>query len=166
MRDTRPVREPAYEQLIEQERLILAATELVHELLEDQGVTKTELARRLDRTKGYVTQLLAGDRNLTLRTLADLVGALGHRVGLTARPVRQRPPEELQVRQHHMSHGSWLATAEARGGSFESRNLVVQGWRDCRRLQDDLGGTCTRTMTVHVRAMAERAPSDEPVRVQ
>jgi len=84
MRDTRPTREPTYDQLLEQERLILAATELVHELLEEQGVTKTELAQRLDRTKGFVTQLLGGDRNLTLRTLADLAGALGHRVDLVA----------------------------------------------------------------------------------
>jgi transcriptional regulator with XRE-family HTH domain len=129
MRDTRPTREPTYDQLLEQERLILAATELVHELLEEQGVTKTELAQRLDRTKGFVTQLLGGDRNLTLRTLADLAGALGHRVDLVARPVgraRNEDPEALP------DHGRWITV-------FETKNHPLVAWNrwsertDCRR---------------------------------
>ncbi len=66
--------------LLRQEELILAAATALCELLEREGVTKTELAKRLGVTKGFVTQILAGDKNLTLRTIADVADALGRRV--------------------------------------------------------------------------------------
>ena len=66
----------AYERLLCQERLILDVTEQLAGALEDDGVTRAELARRLGRTPGFVSQLLGGGRNLTLRTIADIAAAL------------------------------------------------------------------------------------------
>ena len=66
----------AYERLLCQERLILDVTEQLAGALEDGGVTRAELARRLGRTPGFVSQLLGGGRNLTLRTIADIAAAL------------------------------------------------------------------------------------------
>lgn len=71
--------------LLEQESLILEATELLSDLMASEGITKSELARRLGRSRAYVTQALRGQRNLTLRTLADLAGAVGYRVRLAAK---------------------------------------------------------------------------------
>jgi cyanate lyase len=70
---------PEGKQLLDQERLILQATERIVELMQEQNVTRTELAKRLGRTKGWISQLLAGETNFTLRTLADVFGALGLR---------------------------------------------------------------------------------------
>jgi transcriptional regulator with XRE-family HTH domain len=75
-----------YQVLVAQEEFILAATELIFELMEKTGVTKAELARRVGRTRGYLTQLLDGNRNMTLRTLAELANALGYRPRLDALP--------------------------------------------------------------------------------
>ena len=66
-----------YERLLAQERLILDATETIVGLLEEQKVSRQELARRLGKSKSYVSQLLSGERNMTLRTLADLGHVLG-----------------------------------------------------------------------------------------
>jgi transcriptional regulator with XRE-family HTH domain len=66
-----------YERLLAQERLILDATETIVGLLEEQGVSRQELAKRLGKSKGFVSQLLSGERNMTLRSLADLGHALG-----------------------------------------------------------------------------------------
>jgi predicted transcriptional regulator len=44
------------------------------------AITKVELATRLGRTKGFVTRIIAGKQNFTLRTIADVTEALGHRV--------------------------------------------------------------------------------------
>lgn len=77
-----------YERLLNQERLILEATELIHELLQAAGATRADLAERLGTTRGYVTQVLNGSRNMTLRTLADLAFVLGQRVLMTAVPVQ------------------------------------------------------------------------------
>ena len=68
-----------YEQLLRQERLILDVTEQLAGALENSRVTQAELARRMGRTPGFVSQLLGGGRNLTLRTIADIAGALSLR---------------------------------------------------------------------------------------
>lgn len=41
-----------------------------------RGISRRELARRLDVTPGRVSQILSGDENLTLRTLAAVCAAL------------------------------------------------------------------------------------------
>jgi transcriptional regulator with XRE-family HTH domain len=71
-----------YQRLVEQETLIADAGEIVCELLEAQGIERQELARRLGKSKSFVTQILSGERNMTLRTLADLAYALDHRFEL------------------------------------------------------------------------------------
>lgn len=68
-----------YEQLLRQERLILDVTEQLAGALENSGVTRAELARRMGRTPGFVSQVLGGGRNLTLRTIADIAAALSLR---------------------------------------------------------------------------------------
>lgn len=64
--------------LLREEQLILQVGELMAGLLEDEGVSRTELGQRLGKTKGFVSQILAGDKNLTLRTIADVCDALGY----------------------------------------------------------------------------------------
>lgn len=68
-----------YERLLRQERLILDVTERLAGALESSGVTRAELARRMSRTPGFVTQVLGGGRNLTLRTIADIAAAMSVR---------------------------------------------------------------------------------------
>jgi plasmid maintenance system antidote protein VapI len=62
--------------ILRQEELILEVTEAISALLKECSVSRTELAHRLGRTKGFVSQLLDGNRNLTLRTISDVCDAL------------------------------------------------------------------------------------------
>ncbi len=48
--------------------------------MEDQEVSKKELARRLGKSASYVTQLLSGSRNMTLGSLSDISLSLGLKV--------------------------------------------------------------------------------------
>ena len=80
-----------YEQLLRQERLILNVTEQLAGALENSGVTRAELARRMGRTPGFVSQLLGGGRNLTLRTIADIAAALSLRPSFE---LSSKPPAE------------------------------------------------------------------------
>jgi len=70
--------------LSRQEQLLFDATELVSRAMEDEGVSRAELARRIGKSKAYVTQVLRGQGNMTLRTLSDLADALGYAVELGA----------------------------------------------------------------------------------
>src|SRR5215813_2957277 len=56
---------------------ILEFTEGVVREMERQGVTRTELARRLGTTPAYVTKILRGKANFTLETMVRLARALG-----------------------------------------------------------------------------------------
>jgi len=69
--------------LVAQELLITEVTEAIWEAMEAAGITKTELANRMGATKGYVSQLLNGSRNMTLRTLSDICCALGKKPSIT-----------------------------------------------------------------------------------
>src|SRR5436305_12498574 len=59
---------------------ILEFTEGVVREMERQGVTRTELARRLGATPAYVTKILRGKANFTLETMVRLARALDVRL--------------------------------------------------------------------------------------
>lgn len=52
-------------------------TEDILVAMEDLGITKTELAKRLGISKPRVTQLLGGSSNMTIGTLSDITFELG-----------------------------------------------------------------------------------------
>jgi transcriptional regulator with XRE-family HTH domain len=79
-----PVNDPDYEAVYAEEAAMVDASELIAAALVASGMTKTELARRLGVSKSEVSARLAGERNLTVRTLAATLHALGRRLSLTA----------------------------------------------------------------------------------
>lgn len=74
--------------LLAQERFILEATEQIAKIMEEEHVSKAELASRLNKSKAFVTQLLGGGRNMTIRTLADVMTALGYSPSIQATPLK------------------------------------------------------------------------------
>ena len=91
---------PEFRKLYAIEGLITEAGEFIARLMQEQGVTKAELARRLGKSRAYITQMLSGSANLTVRTLAEVAYALGAEVKLEAVPVegvvRQQAQAELR----------------------------------------------------------------------
>lgn len=67
----------------ERESLTYNVTEDILVLMEDLGVDKSELARRLSKPTSYVEQTLSGARNLTLGGLSDIAFALGVKVDIS-----------------------------------------------------------------------------------
>jgi transcriptional regulator with XRE-family HTH domain len=79
--------DPEFAKLMAQEDLIMEVTETLCELLEKEKISRKELADRLGKSKGFVSQLLNGGRNLTLRTVADILYVLGYKVTLVPHKV-------------------------------------------------------------------------------
>ena len=67
---------PEHSRAFLEEGLILEATEAICAAMEKRGMSKAVLAGRLGTSKAYVTQLLNGNRNMTLRTFARIAFAL------------------------------------------------------------------------------------------
>lgn len=58
--------------------LLLEVNETVCELMEDQGVSRAELARRLKWPRSAVTKMLRGNHNISIGRLMKVALALGH----------------------------------------------------------------------------------------
>jgi transcriptional regulator with XRE-family HTH domain len=82
--------DPEFAKLMAQGDLIMEVTETLCELLEKEQVSRKELADRLGKSKGFVSQLLGGGRNLTLRTVADILHVLGYKVSLIPKKLREK----------------------------------------------------------------------------
>ena len=59
------------------EELTFNVTEDLLIIMEDKDLTKSDLAEKLGKTKSYVSQLLSGSKNMTLKTMSDVCFALG-----------------------------------------------------------------------------------------
>ena len=81
---------PEYRRLYAIEGLVTDAAELVARLMEEQGVNKAELARRLGKSRAWVTQLLSGKANMTIRTFAELAYVLGAEVDLAVQQQKRK----------------------------------------------------------------------------
>jgi transcriptional regulator with XRE-family HTH domain len=75
-----------FRRLLSIEALVAEASELIAKLMTEQNVTKADLARRLKKSRAWVTQLLSGKANMTVRTLAEVVYTLDAEVKLHAEP--------------------------------------------------------------------------------
>ncbi|HEX3128428.1 MAG TPA: helix-turn-helix transcriptional regulator [Thermoanaerobaculia bacterium] len=59
------------------EDAILKFTIRLHQRMKEQGISKTELARRLGVSQPYITRILKGSDNLTVGTMVKLARAVG-----------------------------------------------------------------------------------------
>lgn len=84
------------------EELTFDVTEDILIIMEDKGITKKDLANKLGKSKAYVSQVLSGSKNMTLKTLSDLCFALG-----------VKPLVEFEESQEFVLSDSTSATFEA-----------------------------------------------------
>ena len=80
-----------------EEGAVLDFTEALYIAMEEQGITRAELARRLGTSQAYITRVLSGHANFTLKTMAKLALALGLQleVGLGPQSQSGRPRRAL-----------------------------------------------------------------------
>jgi antitoxin component HigA of HigAB toxin-antitoxin module len=101
------LQKPENQRVYEQERLLVDTVELIASIMKHRGMKKKELAQKIGRSRSFVTQVLRGNQNLTLRTVADLFYALDYRLAMHAIPFltdeRGTPLPEFEL-------GSWNFT--------------------------------------------------------
>lgn len=76
--------------LLRTEELILEVTEALVAAMAKQKLTRGQLAARLGKSPAFVTQILNGGRNLTLRTIAEVADALRSEVRFDVVPREAR----------------------------------------------------------------------------
>jgi len=69
------------------EDLIFEVTETIWNIMEEKGINKAELSRLAGVSKSNITQLLSGDHNMRLTTVADLLYVLDSKMAVSAVPL-------------------------------------------------------------------------------
>lgn len=141
-----------FSRLVEQETLILEATERIAELLDASELRRKDLAKRLGVSKPFVTQVMSGDRNMTLRTLADLAFALGHRIEVAAVPLEGKAepvPSEyvMDVVKGKLAERQIIMPVVAQRAVFAGINEAVD------QIEEDRANANIRAGEYHDRAL-------------
>ena len=74
-------------QVYKREKIVLALTEEMIALMEQQGINKSVLADRMETSKPYITKVMSGTANFTLESMIQIADALNSElsVHLTAK---------------------------------------------------------------------------------
>lgn len=75
-----------------EERAVLDFTQVVYARMQRLGLTKSQLAERLGTSPAYVTKILGGEANFTLKTMARLARALDASLSVGMSPVATEGP--------------------------------------------------------------------------
>ena len=117
---------------LEQETLAFYATEVIASLMAQRKITRTELARRINRSKSYITQLLSGSRNMTFHTFAQLAFALEHRIRLVPVPLASEKNELSKANVLSIVEGFakpiWQPGSKTQQSQFDGPEAAPSAW--------------------------------------
>jgi len=103
------------------EDLIFEITETICEVMEEKHISKAELSRRASVTKSNITQLLSGDQNMRLSTVADLLYALDSRLAVTAVPL------DIDTIMENTTFDQWAPAMGAKLEQLEYQEMQDEG---------------------------------------
>jgi len=109
------------------EDLIFEITESICKVMEEKHVTKAELSRRAGVSKSNITQLLSGDQNMRLTTVADLLYALDSKLQVSAVPIDTDGILEILTPSEDEQ---WIQVGEFMMGELEYAELTEQGEKE------------------------------------
>ena len=110
--DARMEKDENLKKLYLEERLILRVTNVISGCMEEQKVKKVDLAKRVGCSKGYITQILDGTANLTLKTVSNVLFELGSTLAVKAESIKE------------------LVEGKREGFSFSTTASSTTSWRD------------------------------------
>lgn len=119
------------------EGLLLDLNEQIVSAMERAGLSRSELARKLGRSRAYVTQLLNGKPNLTLKTLVAIACALGGELSVGLQPqedVAVTSPELdlrpalTQAQQFWIQCPPWQEPLAARSRDQRQQPRMLGAW--------------------------------------
>src|SRR5437773_2642437 len=91
-------RSSEYDPEVLEESALAMAQATVQKAMSESGTSKAELARRLERPRSFISRLMSGSHNLTVKTMARALVACGYEIEFGMTPIRWNwMPEEANV---------------------------------------------------------------------
>lgn len=78
--------------ILEEAALAMAQAALQN-AINRSGISRAELARRLNRPPSFITRMLSGNHNLTVKTMARALAACGREIRFSSEPLAWSWPE-------------------------------------------------------------------------
>jgi transcriptional regulator with XRE-family HTH domain len=95
------------------ERLIFNTTEDILLAMQDSGMNQSDLAKKMGKSAAFVSQVLDGTRNMTLKTLSDISFALGVEIKLTLlKDGRDVSHQIMPEREHYEINSNFIETKD------------------------------------------------------
>ena len=113
---------------LEAELLHLKFVGVIEELMEQEGVSKADLAEELATSKSYITQLFTGDKLLNIKTLVKLQRALNFNFKIEAE--RKKPIFKAVIcDKFKRRYGLDLLKAAGEGSRYQLENTPEKSQR-------------------------------------
>ena len=106
------------------EDLIFEITEAICKVMDEKHISKAELSRIAGVSKSNITQLLSGDQNMRLSTVADLLYALDSKLAVTAVPL------DIDSIIEGTSFDQWAPAMEATMRQLEYQEITINKRKD------------------------------------
>jgi len=74
-----------YNEDLAQTKALLRASNLIFEAMEEKGINQNDLAQKLKVSKGYVSRILSGHENMSIKNVARILYLLDKEFILTAK---------------------------------------------------------------------------------
>ena len=106
------------------EDLIFEITEAICKVMDEKHISKAELSRLAGVIIINITQLLSGDQNMRLSTVADLLYALDSKLAVTAVPL------DIDSIIEGTSFDQWAPALEATMRQLEYQEITINKRKD------------------------------------
>ncbi len=116
--------DPRGSKLYFREDLIFETTEAICKVMDEKGVSKAELSRLAGVSKSNITQLLSGDHNMRLTTIADLLYSLGSKLAVSAVLL------DVDSILESTTFNQWAPVADLAMEQFECREINEETQKD------------------------------------
>ena len=78
------------------ESALAQAQSTIQNAMDEAEISKADLARKMDRPRSYITRILSGSHNLTVKTMATAVLACGYEIQFGLTPIKWNWVRESQ----------------------------------------------------------------------
>ena len=106
--------------MVLRDELVYNVTEDLLVQMEKQGLNKQQLARKIGKSRSYVTQLLSGKRNMTLGSLSDICYYLNIEPKLNLKAYLNSEKKKSIVKSMHLDIGDGWKKSESDSSSGDN----------------------------------------------
>jgi hypothetical protein len=111
-----------------EESALAMAQSTIQNAMDASGLSRAEIARRMERDRSFVSRMLSGSHNLTVKTVARSLAACGFEVRFERVPIvwnwveAHAPPDPIKL---PVNTGSTMSVSIA--GEHSSAHVIARG---------------------------------------